>query len=82
MTVEKKNNYAIAFTMLVTGLKRWRQFFQPMRTKTNRTLYTRDFSRALSESQVIAGNCDWLIALFASVVGWSKYFGFDFSTVI
>ena len=43
----------------------------------------RDFSRALSESQIIARNCDCLIALPAPVViGRSNYFGFGSSTVI
>ena len=43
----------------------------------------RDFSRALSKLQVIARNCDWLVALFAPVViGQSNCFGFGFSTVI
>jgi len=44
---------------------------------------TRDFSRALSEFQVIARNSDWFMALFVPVViGRSDYFGFGFSTVI
>ena len=39
----------------------------------------RDFSRASSELQVIARNCDWFIALPASVViGQSDYFGLVF----
>ena len=43
----------------------------------------RDFSRALSNLQVIARNCDWFIALFAPVViGRSNNFGFGFSTVV
>ena len=43
----------------------------------------RDFSRALSELQIIARDCDWLIALPAPVViGRSNCFGFGFSTVI
>ena len=38
------------------------------------------FSRALSKLQVIAGNSDWLIALFAPVViGRSNYFVIGFS---
>ena len=37
----------------------------------------RDFSRASSELQVIAKNCDWLIALPSPVViGRSNCFGF------
>jgi len=44
---------------------------------------TRDFSRAVSELQRIARNCDWLIVLFVPVViGRNDYFGFGFSTVI
>ena len=43
----------------------------------------RDFSRALSNLQLIARNCDWFIALFAPVViGRSNNFGFGFSTVV
>ena len=42
-----------------------------------------DFSRALSEWQIIARNCDWFIVLFVTVViGRSNCFGFGFSTVI
>ena len=41
------------------------------------------FSRASSELQVIARNCDWSIALFTPVaIGRSIPFGFGFSTVI
>ena len=44
---------------------------------------TRDFSRASSELQVIARNCDWFMALFApAVIGGSNCFGFGFPTVI
>ena len=44
---------------------------------------TRDFSRALSELQVIARKFDWFIALFSPVViGRSNYFGIVFATVI
>ena len=40
----------------------------------------RDFSRPLSELQALAGNSDWFIALFVSVViGRSNKFGIDFS---
>ena len=39
--------------------------------------------KPFSYLQLIARNCDWLIALFAPVViGRSNCFGFDFSTVI
>ena len=44
---------------------------------------THDFSRALSELQVIARSCDWFIALSAPVViSRRNCFGFGFSTVI
>jgi len=34
---------------------------------------THDFSRALSDLQVIAWNCDWFILLFSpAVIGWSE----------
>ena len=82
MTVE--SNYVIAIATLSDWLKRLAPAFQPMRieTKTNRTMYA-DFSRALSELQVTAGNGDWFIALPAPVViGRSNCFGFGFSTVI
>ena len=43
----------------------------------------RDFSRASSELQVIARNCDWFIALSATVViGRSNCFDFGFSIVV
>ena len=82
MTVE--SNYVIAIATLSDWLKRLAPAFQPMRieTKTNRTMYA-DFSRALSELQVIARNGDWFIALPAPVViGRGNCFGFGFSTVI
>ena len=82
MTVE--SNYAIAIGTLSDWLKRLAPVFQPMRstTKTNPPR-TRDFSRDLSELQIIARNCDWFIVLFVPVViGRSNCFGFGFSTVI
>ena len=69
MTVE--SNYVIAIATLSDWLKRLAPVFQPMRSKTetNRTMHcTHDISRALSELQVIARNCDWFIALFAPLV--------------
>ena len=77
----------IAIAILTDWLKTLAPVFQAMRsktkTKTKRTMYTRDFSRASSELQVIARNCDWFIALPAPVViGRSNSFGFGFSTVI
>ena len=50
---------------LVIGLKDWRQFFNQWQAKPNPIApCTRDFSRASSELQVIARNCDWFMALF------------------
>jgi len=83
MTVE--SNYVIAIATHSDWLKRVVTVFQPMRgkTKTNRTICTRDLSRAWSELHVIAKNCDWFIALSAPVViGRSSCFAFGFSTVI
>ena len=69
---------------LVIGLKDTRQFLNQWEAKPKPIApRTRDFSRALSELQVIARNCDWFIALFAPVViGRSNCFGFGFSTAI
>ena len=63
MTVE--SSYVIAIARVSHWLKRVTTVFQPMRskTKTNRTICTRDLSRALRELHVIAENCDWFIAL-------------------
>ena len=68
---------------LVIGLKESRQFFNQWESKPKPIApCTRDFSRASSELQVVARNCDWFIALSAPVViGWSNCFGFGFSTV-
>ena len=45
--------------------------------------FARDFSRALSNLQVMSRNSDWFTALFTPVViGRSYYFGIDFSTAI
>ena len=66
------------------GLKDSRQFFNQWEAKPKPFApCTRYFSRASSELQVIARNCDWFIALFVPVViGRSNCFGFGFSTVI
>ena len=72
-----ESNYVIAFATLSDWLKRLEPIFQPIAPST------RDFSRASSELQAIARNCDWLMALFVRVViGRSNCFGFGFSTVI
>ena len=61
MTVE--SNYSIT----IATLSDW-PVFQPMKSKTNRTLYT--------QFAVIAKNSDWLIALFTPVgIGQSNFFG-------
>ena len=71
---------------LVIGLKDSRQFFNQWDAKPKPKPIapcTRDFSRASSELQLIARNCDWFIVLFAPVViGRSNCFGFGFTTVI
>ena len=70
---------------LVIGLKDSRQFFNQWESKPKPKPIapcTRDFSRASSELQVVARNCDWFFALPAPVViGRSNCFGFGFSTV-
>ena len=71
-----ESNYAIAFAPLSDWLKRLAPVFQPMRSKTKIAPRTRDFSRALSELQIIARNCDWFIVLFVPVViGPNNCFG-------
>ena len=82
MTIE--STYVIAIAMLSDWLKDSCQFFNQREAKPKPIApSTRDFSRALSELQVIARNCDWFIALPARVViGRSNCFGFGFSTVI
>ena len=71
---------------LVIGLKGSRQFFNQWEAKPKPKPIapcTRGFSRASSELQVIARNCDWSMELFVPVViGRSNCFGFGFSTVI
>ena len=69
---------------LVIGLKESCQFFNQWEAKPKPIPpCTRDFSRASSELQVIARNCDWFIALFVPVViGRTNCFGFGFSIVI
>ena len=77
-------NWRLRLQRLVIGLKKSRQSFNQWEAKPKPIApYTRDFSRASSELQVIARNCDWFIALFVSVViGRSNCFGFGFSTVL
>ena len=68
----------------VIGLKDSHQFYDQWDAKPKPIApYTHDFSRASSELQVIARNCDWFMTLFVPVViGRSNCFGFGFSTVI
>ena len=75
MTVE--SDYVIAIATFSDWLKRLAPVFQPMRIKPIAT-FTRDFSRASSELQIIARNCDWFIALTPLVIGRSNCFGFGF----
>ena len=80
MTAE--SNYVIVVATLSS--KDSRQFFNQWEAKPKPIApCTRDFSRASSELQLIARNCDWFIALPAPVeIGWSNSFGFGVSTVI
>ena len=83
MTVE--SNHVIGIATLNDWLKRLAPVFQPMRINKNQSHhpFMRDFSRASRELQVIAKNCDWLIALPSPVlIGRSNCFGFCFWTVI
>ena len=85
MSVE--SNYEIGIATLSDWLKRvapvFHQFFTNGFSPKPIAPCTRDFSRASSELQVIARNCDWFIALIVPVViGRSSCFGFGFSTVI
>ena len=77
-----ESSYVIAIATLSGLLKRVAPVFQPLRSKTNRTMYAW-FFRASSELQVIARKGDWFIALSAPVViGQRNCFSFVFSTVI
>ena len=70
MTLE--SNDAIATATPGDWLKNLAPVFQPMRSKTKRTL----FSRTLSKLQAIMRNSNWLIVLFAhAVIGRSNDFG-------
>ena len=78
-----QSSYAFVIATLRDWCKNLQLIFEPMRSKTNRTLYTRDLSCALSNLQGIAWSSDWFIGLFAPVViGGSNYFGISLSTVI
>ena len=71
MTIE--SYYVIAIATLNDWLKRLKSKPKPIAP------FTRDFSRASSELQLIGRNCDWFIALSAPVaIGWSKCFGLVF----
>ena len=78
MTVE--SNYAIAIATLSDWLKISHQFFNPREAKPKPIAScTRDFSRALNQLKVIAGNSDWFIPLFAiPSIGRSNYFSICF----
>ena len=74
----------ISIATLYDWLKNSAPVFQPLKTKTNRTLSGTlyDFSRALSWFQVIARNSDWIITLFTPVViGQRNCFDIGFSTI-
>ena len=76
-------NFYSSFQMTVES-NYLRQFFNQWDAKPKPIApCTRDFSRASSELQVIAGNCDWFMELFVPVViGRSNCFGFGFSTAL
>ena len=80
--------YTIQIPRLIDWLRYLAPVFQPAMRRKRKTQKPiapcmHHFSPALSRLQVIAGNCDWFIVLFAPVVtGWSNYFGLGFSTVI
>ena len=82
MTVERNRSTAIATPS--DWLKNLALVFHPIRSKppkTNRTLYARLFSRALSKLQAITS--DWFIVLFVPVaIGRSYYYGIGFLTFI
>ena len=86
MTVE--SNYVIAIATLSDWLKRLARASFSTNENQNKKQKAiapcmRDFSRASSELQVIAKNCDLFIALPAPVViGRNNCLGFSFSTVI
>lgn len=80
-----ESNYTIANATLKVEIKNPHHFStndREEKTKTNRTLFARFFSHALSQLQVIAMNSDWFITLFSPVViGRSSDFAISFSTV-
>lgn len=69
---------------LVIGFIIMRRFFNQWEAKRKPHVVWAIFpALALRKLQMIAGNLDWFIALFASVaIGRSHYFGIGFSTVI
>ena len=61
-------NVRLQLLLLVIGLKISRQFFNQWEAKPKAIApRRRNFSRALSNLPVIAGNSDWFISLFAPV---------------
>ena len=77
MTVQSNSTIAIIITMLSFNILR--QYFQPVRSKTNCTLYAPFFPRC----KQVTGNSkeffDWFIMLFVLVViGGINYFNFVF----
>ena len=71
----------LKFLRFAIGLKSRANF--PTNEEQNPMEYTRDFSRALSKSQVSTRNSDWFVALYAPVViGQGNYLDIGFSTVI
>ena len=72
------------FTLLCDWLTKLAPLFQPMRskTKTNRELHARAFSRAWRRLHVITSNSDWFTELSVSlVIGQSSCLGFGFTTL-
>ena len=71
----------LKFLRFVIGLKSRANF--PTNEEQNPIEYTRDFSRALSESQVSTRNSAWFVALYAPVViRQGNYLDIGFSSVI
>ena len=67
MTVE--SNYVIAIKKTMIGLKDSSQFFNQWEAKPKPIApRTRDFSRASSELQMIARDCDWFLAFLLWLV--------------
>ena len=79
-----KSNWFLHFLRHTTGLKNSRHFFIQSEVKPKPIMtHSHAFTRTFCQLHVITSSFDWFTGLsvsVSSVIGWSNYFGFGFTT--